>query len=74
MNTDWNHVSYNLIILEDASISNYVISIVAWDINHLFMKNYRYEQQPLILNVLFNPKHKVSFIAKHVLCTWKNIR
>ena len=45
--TDWNRVSYNLIFLEDASLSNYVLSIVAWDTNHLSMKNYRYEQSYL---------------------------
>ena len=47
IDTDWNRVSYNLIFLEDASLSNYVLSIVAWDTNHLSMKNYRYEQPHL---------------------------
>ena len=50
IDTDWNHVSYNLIFLEDASLSNYVLSIVAWDTNHLSMKNYRYEQ-PYLSNL-----------------------
>ena len=44
IDTDWNRVSYNLISLEGVSLSNYVLSIVAWDTNHLSMKNFRYEQ------------------------------
>ena len=36
IDTDWNRVSYNLIFLEDASLSNYVLSIVAWDTQSSF--------------------------------------
>ena len=51
MNNGWNHVSYILIPLEDAFILNYVFSLVAWDTNYLFMKNYKYKH-PCVSNFI----------------------
>ena len=50
MNNDWNRFSRNVIFFEHASLSNYALAIVAWDTNHLSMKNYWYEQ-PYLSNL-----------------------
>ena len=63
IDTDWNRVSYNLIFLEDASLSNYVLSIVAWDTNHLSIATFNLTNMfslmlitklfPLLLNMFY---------------------
>ena len=61
MNNGWNQVSYILILLDDTSLSNYVLLIVAWDINHFSMKNHRCEQP------YFRSSHWRCSVTKGVL-------